>query len=451
MEQIFLKRLTETVPRDFVFDKICYRVQTGREKMTMTPLQTEKNMPLPPAGGVTHPVVMVVCLCVAEVAGMLGVFAFPALLPHFMQIWELSGNQAGWINGIYFIGYTGAVPLLTSLTDRMDARRIYLAGCVIGIISNLGFAYLAGGFWTALLFRALCGIALAGTFIPGLKALMDRLAPSAQPRSIAFYTACFGLGMSASFFVTGKLFAGWGWETAFAAAAVGSGLALVLAGAVVTPLAPPARGSQSRRHILDFRPVWQNRNARAYILAYMCHTWEMFAARAWLVAFMAFNLSLHPESESLLIPTTVMAMAGIAGMLASIGGAELAVRFPRKTMVILIMGVSGLISMTIGFCAGLDPAWVVGLCVVYTIFFQGDSAAIHAGVITAARPDLRGATMALQSLGGFGAAALGTIAAGWVLDLSGGGHTVFSWGLTFASMGAASILGVILVAKIARR
>jgi hypothetical protein len=105
--------------------------------------------------------------------------------------------------------------------------------------------------------------------------------------------------------------------------------------------------------------------------------------------------------------------------------------------------------VTIGFWAGLDPAWVAMLCIVYTIFFQGDSAAIHAGVITSARPDLRGATMALQSLGGFGAAALGTIAAGWVLDLSGGGHSVFSWGFTFGSMGLAAALGVILVARIA--
>jgi predicted MFS family arabinose efflux permease len=419
------------------------------EKMTMTTSQTKKMIPQPPDGKFTHPVVLVGCLCAAEVAGMLGVFAFPALLPHFMQIWELSGNQAGWINGIYFIGYTGAVPVLTSLTDRMDARRIYLAGCVIGIISNFGFAFLAGGFWTALLFRALCGISLAGTFIPGLKALMDRVAPSAQPRSIAFYTACFGLGMSASFFVAGQVFETWGWETAFVAAAAGSGLALVLAGIILTPVLPPDTGPTVNRHILDFRPVWQNRNARAYILAYMCHTWEMFAARAWLVAFMAFNLSLHPGSESYLIPTTVMAVAGIAGMLASIAGAELAVRFPRKTMVILIMGVSGLISVTIGFWAGLDPAWVAMLCIVYTIFFQGDSAAIHAGVITSARPDLRGATMALQSLGGFGAAALGTIAAGWVLDLSGGGHTIFSWGVTFGSMGLAAALGVILVARIA--
>lgn len=57
------------------------------------------------------------------------------------------------------------------------------------------------------------------------------------------------------------------------------------------------------------------------------------------------------------IPVACLCVAEVAGMLASIAGAELAVRFPRKTMVILIMGVSGMISLSIGFCAGLDPAW----------------------------------------------------------------------------------------------
>lgn len=35
------------------------------------------------------------------------------------------------------------------------------------------------------------------------------------------------------------------------------------------------------------------------------------------------------------------------------------------------MGVSGLISMTIGFCAGLNPAWIAVLCIAYTIFSWG--------------------------------------------------------------------------------
>ncbi len=145
----------------------------------MNPLPDVENSPAQAS-------ILVAAMCVAEVAGMLGVFAFPALLPYFLTHWDLSNSQAGWINGIYFVGYTAAVPLLTSLTDRVDARKIYLYSCALGALANLGFAFMATGFWTALLFRSISGFGLAGTFIPGLKALIDRLDSPAHPRAISF-------------------------------------------------------------------------------------------------------------------------------------------------------------------------------------------------------------------------------------------------------------------------
>ncbi len=101
--------------------------------------------------------------------------------------------------------------------------------------------------------------------------------------------------------------------------------------------------------------------------------------------------------------------------------------------------------LAIGFLVRLPYHAVIILCLVYTLFFQGDSAAIHAGVITAAEPERQGATMALQSLGGFAAASLGSVVAGMVLDLTGGGLTSLSWGLTFGSMGIAAALGPVLL------
>lgn len=388
-------------------------------------------------------------MCLAQVLGMLGVFAFPALLPHFLKIWELSNSQAGWINGVYFAGYTLAVPLLTGLTDRTDARRIYLASCATGVLANLGFSLLADGFWSALLFRALSGLGLAGTFIPGLKALIDRLEARTHPRAISFYTACFGLGMSLSFFCAGEMFALFNWQAAFGVAAVGSAAALVLAFVILRPMPQPSMDKPiSILQTLDFRPVWQNRSARAYILAYSCHMWEMFAARSWLVAFMAYSISLQMVTDGHIVPTTVMAIAGIGGMLASIGGGELATRFGRRRTVSIIMLISCLLAVIIGFSAALPYAVVVFLCFLYTLFFQGDSAAIHAGVITAAEPQRRGATMALQSLSGFAAASLGSVVAGFVLDLTGGGTTTLSWGLTFGSLALPAALGPLILRRL---
>jgi hypothetical protein len=149
--------------------------------------------------------------------------------------------------------------------------------------------------------------------------------------------------------------------------------------------------------VFDFRLVWANRPACAYILTRMCHMWEMFAVRSWLVAFLTFSITLQEGPAGLMAPTTVMAVAGIGGMLASIAGGELAVWLGRRRVVTTIMGVSCLLALTIGFSTRLPYNAVVILCLVYTLFFQGDSAAIHAGVITAAKPERQGATMALQS------------------------------------------------------
>ena len=178
--------------------------------------------------------------------------------------------------------------------------------------------------------------------------------------------------------------------------------------------------------------------------------WEMFAARSWMVAFLSFSITLQKTPGDFMAPTTVMAVAGIGGMLASILGGELATRLGRRRVVTAILGISSLMALSIGFSARMPYNAVVILCMVYTLFFQGDSAAIHTGVIISTAPERRGAAMALQSLGGFAAASLGSVAAGFVLDISGAGSTVLSWVLTFGFMGIAAALGAVLLHRIHR-
>jgi MFS family permease len=173
----------------------------------------------------------------------------------------------------------------------------------------------------------------------------------------------------------------------------------------------------------------------------------MFAARSWMVAFLTFAMAAGVSESGGLAPTTVVAVAGIGGTAASILGGELAVRFGRRRVVTAIMWTSALIALLIGFSAHLSYRAAVLLCIVYTLFFQGDSAAIHAGVITAAEPRRRGATMALQSLAGFAAASAGSVFAGAVLDATGGGATTGSWALTFAAMGVVGALGPVCLRR----
>ena len=378
-------------------------------------------------------------MCLAEALSMLGAFSFPTLLPQFFEQWGLSTTQAGWINGVYFAGYTVAVPVLAGLTDRLDGRTIYLFSAVIGGISALGFSWGAEGFWSAMALRTLGGLGLAGTFIPGLKALVDRLDGPSQARAVAFYTAVFSLGMSLSFLICGWVGERYGWRAAFLTAGFGTILAAPAAAAALGPARRNKKIPQG--HFLDFRFIVRNRPAMTYILSYAAHMWEMFTFRSWMVAFLAFCLELNHQSASWLTPSAVAALAGLAGMWASVGGAEMSLRLGRNRVLTAIMGVSAVIGCLIGFTAGWPYPAVAGLCVLYTLFLQGDSAALHTGVILSADPQRRGATMAFQSLLGFGAAALGPLSVGWLLDLTGGGRTPVSWGLAFIGMGAVVALG----------
>ncbi len=379
---------------------------------------------------------------------MVSVFTFPALLPQFINEWQLTHTEAGWINGVFFGGYSLAVPVLASLTDRVDGRRIYLVSAALSALAALGFAGYASGFWSALGFRALGGLALAGTFIPGLKALVDRLEGTARARAISFYTATFSLGMSLSFFVSGWLGQSYGWQTAFTTAAAGSCLALLLALWILRPGSRITRNA-SPAHLLDFRPVLRNPTTFAYTLAYTAHMWELFGLRSWLVAFLAFCITLQPEGASYWPPATVAAIGGLIAMWASVGGAELALRFGRRRIITFIMFSSALMAMAFGFTAGLPYHWVAILAVFYLFLAQGESAALHTGVILSAPPALQGSAMAAQSLFGFASASLAPLAMGLVLDATGGGTTITSWGIAFMTLGAGVAMGALLLRRMA--
>ena len=393
---------------------------------------------------------LILIMCMAEVLGMAGVFAFPALLPRFLQDWGLTHTEAGWINGIYYAGYTLAVPVLASLTDRVDARRVYLASGAVAASAALGFALFADGFWTACVFRALGGLGLAGTYIPGLKVLVDRLRGTAQARAVAIYTATFGIGTSLSFFGAGELGARFGWRWAFAFAAASAVVALVLAGTAIRPKSPESSEIPDTR-LLDFRPVLRNRKAMSYVLAYATHMWELFAMRSWMVAFLAFSMTLQPSEEGHWSPATVAALAALVAVGANVGGAELAIRFGRQRILRLIMWSSAVFAFGFGFTAALPYPVVAGLCVLYTMFVTADSGAIHTGAVLSAEPERRGATMAIQSLLGFAIASVAPLVVGMVLDASGSGESVQSWGAAFITMGLVVALGPIILALLGRK
>jgi predicted MFS family arabinose efflux permease len=57
-----------------------------------------------------------------------------------MPAWGLSAAEGGLLASGYAFGYMLAVPVLTTLTDRIDARVVLLFGSIVSAVVTIAFA-----------------------------------------------------------------------------------------------------------------------------------------------------------------------------------------------------------------------------------------------------------------------------------------------------------------------
>src|SRR5436309_11367987 len=123
---------------------------------------------------------LVAFVCAAEILSLAGFSLVAALLPQFIAHWSLSNVEAGWLVGIMSGGYMVGVLPLVALTDRIPARTIFLVCSALSALSSFCIA-LSDGLLPALVWRGVGGIALAGMYMPGLRALTDGMAGPGVP------------------------------------------------------------------------------------------------------------------------------------------------------------------------------------------------------------------------------------------------------------------------------
>jgi MFS family permease len=395
--------------------------------------------------------VAIVLLLTAHVLSMLGFATYSALLPELRDLWRLTNAEAGLVGSAFYAGYVATVSYWTALTDRTDARRVYLAGGILCAAGSLGFGWLAQGLASAMLFQALIGAGLAATYMPGLRLLSDRIDGVAQSRAIAFYTSFFGIGVALSLVLTGAIVAAWGWRAAFELLALGpAGAALlVMVGLRRVGESAPAQKSFA---LSDFFPVqaWRRvlgaRASLGYTLGYTAHSLELLGSRSWMVAFLAFCAGFHVAGSTFpWSATTIAAVVNVASVPASILGNEIALRIGRGRWILIVMFASASAGIALAASAPLHWALVIALLIAYSMLVLADSATLTAGYVAAAPPGMRGAAMGIYSLAGFTGGMLGPTLFGATLDLAGGEGSRVAWMWAYASLGVAGLAAPLIV------
>ena len=381
---------------------------------------------------------LVAAMCLGQVGNLLTHVVVPAIMAqHLMPLWELSAAQAGLMASAYAFGYMLAVPVLTTLTDRIDARRVLMVGSASSGIATALFGVIADGLWSATLIWGLAGIGFAGAYMPGLKALADRLPAGDLSRSITLYTGSFSIGVGLSFLVSQLVADAAGWRAAFYVTGAGPfimvGVCLWLA---------PCKPAPAHGHLLDFRPVLRNRAALGYILGYGAHCFELYGMRTWIVAFWAFVVA-QSDDGALVGPITVSVIVTLLSLPASVLGNEAALRFGRHRAITAVMVASAAVALAIGLNVGSSPLLLLALVLIYGFTIPADSGALTSGTTASATPAYRGATLALHSTVGFGLSALGGWGAGVALDAAGGPGQPAGWFALFALLAAGVFFGPI--------
>lgn len=373
---------------------------------------------------------LVAAVCAAQVLVQIGSFIWPALLPTMMPLWGLSNAEAGWITAAFYGAYMLSVPVLVTLTDRVDAKRVYLFGVGCTIAGHLVFGFLAEGFWSATATRVLTGIGWAGTYMTGVKLLADQVDAKLMSRAVTGHAASVGVSGALSFACADLIAAAYGWQAAFIAAGVSAGIAWCIVALAAPTRKAPAPAAADGGALFDFRPVFRNRSAMAYAQAYCIHTLEMNALRGWGVAFLGYVAVSTGGAGWHLSPAVVLTGIALLGTAASVLGNEAAIRLGRRRLITVAMLGSIVVAASLGVVGTLSYELAVVLLLLYGFVVWLDSASLTAGAAGTAEPSRRGATLAVHSSLGYAGGFVGPLMIGYTLDLA-GGMSRGAWGAAF--------------------
>jgi MFS family permease len=296
---------------------------------------------------------------------------------------------------------------------------------------------LAEGFWSALAMWTLAGAGFAGAYMPGLRALTDRLPSADNSRSITLFTSSYSIGVGLSFMLAQLLDLRFGWRTAFIA--MGLGPLLMLAIAIRLPAHKPE--ATAATGLLEFGPVLRNRQAMGFIIGYGAHCFELAAVRAWIVSFWIYVAATR-STPGWIDAITVSVLVTLLAMPASIAGNELAIRFGRHRLIGVVMLTSAMVAAGLAFA--VQAPWPLLLCLLLLqgLTIPADSGSLTAGMMASAQPGFRGATMAIHSTLGFATAFVGPLAVGLALDAAGGPSEAAGWQSAFAMLAVAAVAGL---------
>jgi MFS family permease len=389
-------------------------------------------------------------ICAARVGSSVSYLAYAGVLPLLQAEWAMSATAAGSISSAFQLGYAVSLVVLSTLADRLGARRIFLWSTAATAVATGLIPLLARGYGSGLALFTLLALVNGGTYTPGLMLVAERFAPERRGNAIGWFLAAASLGYAVSLTVTGLLVRVAGWRGTFWVLTLGPLMATLVSAWTLRGTREGSVASGIGRLSLA-EGFFKNRAALLMMTGYTFHAWEVLGMWMWTPAFLAAVLALQGRelASATGLGAGLAAIFHLMGLVATGAGGWLSDRWGRTAVILTMLTLSGLCSFTFGWLTTAPLLVLLVVGVVYAFSAIGDSPVFSTGFTEVVDTRILGSALAVRSLAGFGAGALASLTFGTILDLTnpaGSAPRYPVWGWAFSALGVGALLGVVSTA-----